>query len=61
MPVIRGFQDHRSGYRKNRPAALELISAGESRRDEKLDVSELAAYTAVAGLILNLDEAITKE
>jgi hypothetical protein len=28
---------------------------------EQLDISELAAYTTVAGMILNLDETITKE
>ena len=28
--------------------------------DDKLDPAELAAYTAVASIILNLDETITK-
>jgi hypothetical protein len=41
-------------------AALDLVSAGESPRDEHLPVGEMAAYAAVCGLILNLDEAITK-
>ena len=48
------------------PAAIprrrrSYLSQGESPRDEKLDASELAAYTTVASLILNLDETITKE
>ena len=34
---------------------------GESQIDARLDPVELAAYTALAGVILNLDEAITKE
>ena len=34
---------------------------GESPRDPKLDAAELAAYTTVASIILNLDETITKE
>jgi hypothetical protein len=38
-----------------------LLSIGERRNDEKLDRPELAAYTASASLILNLDEAITKQ
>jgi uncharacterized protein DUF1553/uncharacterized protein DUF1549/concanavalin A-like lectin/glucanase superfamily protein/cytochrome c len=42
-------------------AAIKLVSEGEHHRDETLDVSPLAAYTAVASLILNLDETVTKE
>jgi hypothetical protein len=62
MMILRaGLEDHLSKYRKDRKAALKLISAGEAPRDRKMDVSELAAYTALASLILNLDETITKE
>jgi hypothetical protein len=39
-------------------AYLEL---GESRPDQKLDRRELAAYASVGSLLLNLDEAMTKE
>jgi hypothetical protein len=42
-------------------AALELVRVGERPRDETLDVAELASYTMVANLILNLDATITKE
>ena len=42
------------------PAALKLLQVGESNRDERLDVPELAAWTMVASTILNLDEAVTK-
>ena len=41
--------------------ARSYLSVGESRRDETIDPVELAAYAAVASLILNLDETITKE
>jgi hypothetical protein len=34
---------------------------GESPRDPTLDVKELAAYTSIASLILNLDNTISKE
>ena len=37
-------------------AAAALIRAGESTPDPRLDPAELAAYTAIAQLILNLDE-----
>jgi hypothetical protein len=60
--VLRaGWAYHLAQYRKHRQAALKLVSTGEAPQNEKLDVAELAAYTAVASLILNLDEAITKE
>ncbi|MBM4067760.1 MAG: DUF1553 domain-containing protein [Planctomycetes bacterium] len=52
---------HLAKYRSDRTAAQKLVSAGEAPRDPRLDVAEQAAYAAVAGLILNLDEAITKE
>jgi hypothetical protein len=62
LRVLReGLERHLADYRKDRAAARKLVSQGESRPDGKLDVAELAAYTTVAGLILNLDEAITKE
>ncbi len=44
------------------PAAAQLlVRAGESPHDEKLDPVELAACQSVASLILNLDEAVTKQ
>ena len=48
-------------YQSNREAAKALLQVGESRRAEKLDPRELAAYAAVASLILNLDETVTKQ
>lgn len=41
--------------------AKELLAVGESSRDESLDPAEHAAMTAVAHLILNLDEFVTIE
>jgi len=40
---------------------VKLLNIGEYPRDEKLNASELAAYTAVSSLILNLDEVVTKQ
>jgi hypothetical protein len=59
--LLDGFQQHLTHYQNNRQAALELVSMGESPRDETLDVAELASYTMAASLILNLDGTITKE
>jgi hypothetical protein len=59
--LLAGFDRHLANYRSDRQAAEKLVSAGDYPRKEQLDVAELAAYTAVAGMILNLDETITKE
>ena len=59
--LMNSLADGRHRYRRDPAAALKLVSAGEFPRDAGLDVGELAAYTAIASLILNLDEVITKE
>jgi hypothetical protein len=47
---------------KSKPdAALKYVSHGERPRDSSIDVSELAAYTSVTSLILNLNEVVMKE
>lgn len=51
----------RKRYQEDRDAARRLLAQGDSPRDASLDDAELAAYTSVASLLLNLDEAVTKE
>jgi Protein of unknown function (DUF1553) len=48
-------------FQADRATAVKLLSVGEKPRNPKLDVAELAAYTGLASLILNLDEVISKE
>ena len=48
-------------YRKDKKAAAALLAVGESSSEKNRDVSEMAAWTTVASMILNLDETITKE
>ncbi|MEW5979204.1 MAG: DUF1553 domain-containing protein [Acidobacteriota bacterium] len=55
------YRDFRLRYERDSAAALGLLEAGESPRDKTLDPRELAAWTTVASVILNLDETITKE
>ncbi|MBI3840100.1 MAG: DUF1553 domain-containing protein [Planctomycetia bacterium] len=52
---------HVDQFREHPEEADKLLQVGEAPRDVKLDSSELAAYSAVANLILNLDEVVTKE
>ena len=47
-------------YHESPEAAEEMIAHGASPRDKSLDPIELAAHTAVAGILLNLDEAVSK-
>ncbi|MCB1232820.1 MAG: PSD1 domain-containing protein [Verrucomicrobiae bacterium] len=48
-------------YRENPAEASSLLMIGESKSDPKLDPVELAAYTNIARVLLNLDETVTKE
>src|SRR5258708_27824606 len=59
--LLGSFQHYLDDFQTHPEAARKLVSAGESPINEKLNVSELAAYTTVASLILNLDETVTKE
>jgi len=54
------FEKQLRRFRANSDEALKLLSVGEAKRDEKLDLAELAAWTSVASMILNLDETVTK-
>jgi hypothetical protein len=61
LSVLRSELDRqRRRYRADPAAADRLISVGESAVDETLDPVELAAFTAVARAILNLDEVLCK-
>ena len=54
------LEEYQAVYERDQEAALELIGVGESKPDETLPASDLAAWTLVANLILNLDETVTK-
>ncbi len=56
----RVFHRQLERFRKDTKAAQRLLAVGESARDERLPAAELAAWTTVASVILNLDETITK-
>jgi hypothetical protein len=58
LKALNGFSE---SFRANAGAAREFLKQGESAIRPGLDEAELAAYAGVAGLLLNLDETITKE
>jgi hypothetical protein len=47
-------------YRQDTKAAMKLLTIGESARREELAPAELAAWTIVGSVILNLDETVTR-
>jgi hypothetical protein len=59
--LARGLDRYLRIYRADVQAAKAFVRHGDSPVSDKLDPAELAAYTAVASIILNLDETITKE
>jgi len=58
--LLANYKDQLAEYTRDVEAAKKVIAVGENKPDAKLNPSELAAYTMVANLILNLDEVITK-
>jgi hypothetical protein len=61
LGVIDGLLvKYREKYTQQKDQAQALLSVGEYPRDESLDISEQAAWTMIANLILNLDETISK-
>jgi hypothetical protein len=58
--LIAAYNDFLKKYQGDAKAAKQLIMIGDSKPDPKLDAAELAAWTMVANLILNLDEVINK-
>jgi hypothetical protein len=58
--LVELYESQLARYQKDRPAAEKLLSVGESPRDPKLDIADLAAWTGVCNVILSLDEAVTR-
>ncbi len=58
--VQDALAQHFDRYRKSPDDAKKLISSGESKPDASLDPVELAAWTMIANLVLNMDETITR-
>jgi predicted amino acid dehydrogenase len=58
---LNAFRQNEDRFTSKPEAALKYVSAGESPHDNGVDVIELAAYTSVTSLILNLHETVMKE
>ncbi|MCZ6597958.1 MAG: hypothetical protein O7B99_09990, partial [Planctomycetota bacterium] len=56
--LLRVVDEQLKHYAEDEQAAQAFVSVGESEPPEELDVKELAAWTAIGNLLLNLDAAI---
>ncbi|MFO0892043.1 MAG: PSD1 and planctomycete cytochrome C domain-containing protein [Isosphaeraceae bacterium] len=54
------LNDFLAHYAKDAAAAGELIGIGETKPDPRFTAGELAAWTMIGNVILNLDEVMTK-
>ena len=54
------YQQELKRYQQDKTAAAALLTVGESPVPAGLDPSEMAAWTAVGNMLLNLDETLTK-
>jgi hypothetical protein len=59
--LVETFNQFRGRFQTNPGSAVQYLSEGKSPRDGNLNPLDLAAYTTVASLILNMDETVTKE
>lgn len=56
-----GLEKRLARYKARPDDAKKLLEPGETKPSPKCDPNELAAYTVTASILLNLDEAITRE
>ncbi len=62
LQVLAGELDRFESFYASHPTEAErFLKQGGAPRDASLPVPQLAAYTALSSLLLNLDETITKE
>jgi len=54
------FQSERTHYQADPKAAAKMSGLGTDKAPAGLDTADMAAWTVVANILLNLDEAITK-
>jgi len=59
--LLKSYHTQLEHFRAQPEDARRLLAVGEKRNDDRFDRTELAAYAMTASLILNLDEAITKQ
>jgi hypothetical protein len=58
--LVAAYEAQLARYAESAERARALLKVGESPADAALDPAELAAWTIVSSIVLNLDETVTK-
>jgi hypothetical protein len=58
--ITKAFETELEHFLKHRAAASQLVNLGATPPPTNVDLIELAAWTVIGQVLLNLDEAITK-
>ena len=59
--LVKGWNERRAWYATHPEEAAKTITQGASKADASLPVTDLAAYTTTAGVLLNLDRVVTRD
>lgn len=59
--LVSGYESDVKRFRDNKDAAAALLKVGASPANTNVDQAELAAMTLTANIVLNMDEAVTRE
>ena len=58
--LVEGFERRLKSYKASSQQVEQFLALGETPRDQSIDPTELAAYTATVSVIFNVDEAVVK-
>ena len=59
--IMKFHKASKASYMKDKSSAQSLLKVGDAPADTSLEAELHATWTAVANLLLNLDEVITRE
>jgi hypothetical protein len=59
--LLGALSDYQSHFNQHQEDAKQFLSVGDSKPNDAIPGPELAAYTMLASVMLNMDEAITRE
>ena len=58
--VLAGLEKHKSEFASKPDQAKKLIEIGETPADKKYEPTELASWTMITSLVMNMDEFVSK-